>query len=132
DNYLSSNGENGSRGIQIDGVKGYNSLTSGVISNNKLRKFKSHGIGVDHSLRWLLDKNDITDNKGHAIIIYNSHRINVVNNSCYNNYNDISITQPSDQVIVSNNNIQKMMVADVTKNVFVTNNIISLTADLAG
>src|SRR5699024_965029 len=132
DNYLSSNGENDSSGIQIDGVKDSRSLTSGVISNNKLRKFKRHSIGVDHSLRWLIDKNDITNNEGHAIIIYNSSRVNVVNNSCYNNNNDISITQPSDQVIVSNNNIQKMIVTNLVKNVFVTNNIISITADLSG
>src|SRR5699024_6458276 len=113
DNYLSGIQDNSdSRGIQIAGKKGSHGLNDGIISFNKVKRFGSHGVGVDFSKTWVIESNEISSSGKNGLIIYGIEDGAVTNNLLRDNYKnlgvsdvDIQITQSSENVSITGNTV---------------------------
>lgn len=135
-NYMSGKqSDGGSRGIQIAGIKDGYGIQGGTIKNNKVKRFGSHGIGIDYVGKWIIDGNECQDNGKNGIILYGASLCTVTGNvSLSNNQDDsgqfdLAIRQGSDKVTVSGNTFTSVRVFNDSFNIFVTSNTITNKVD---
>lgn len=125
-----------SRGIQITGVSGGYGLHGGTIKNNKVKRFGSHGIGVDFSNKWIIDGNECQENGKNGIILWGSANITVTgnvsigNNTSDSNQFDIAVRQSgAEHITITGNTIGTLRVFNDALYTFVTSNTIMNKVD---
>ena len=138
DNYMSGKNNGDSRAIQITGINEGYSLDGGNISNNKIKRFGGHGVGVDYCEKWVIEGNDITSCGKSGIIYYRSiygtinNNISRGNNTSNGNNNDIGVASPSTKVAISNNVIDTFTSTSGNREVLATGNIVHNSLSMAG
>lgn len=129
ENYLSGKDNRDSRGIHIAGINGGLEVSSGNITNNKIKNFGGHGIGVDFSNQWVIQGNDVNNGGRTGIFVYGSAQVIVSNNTSHGNSNagtpdyDISVINNSANVIVESNVVDNIQMESTVIGIF-KNNIV--------
>ena len=135
---MSGKNNGDSRAIQITGINEGYSLDGGNISNNKIKRFGGHGVGVDYCEKWVIEGNDITSCGKSGIIFYRSiygtinNNISRGNNTSNGNNNDIGVASPSTKVAISNNVIDTFTSTSGNREVLATGNIVHNSLSMAG
>lgn len=129
ENYLSGKDNRDSRGIHIAGTNGGLEVSSGNITNNKIKNFGGHGIGVDFSNQWVIQGNDVNNGGRTGIFVYGSAQVIVSNNTSHGNSNagtgdyDINVINNSANVIVESNVVDNIQMESTVIGIF-KNNIV--------
>lgn len=135
-NYMSGLPNNSnSRGIQIAGIKDGFGIQGGTIKNNKIKRFGSHGIGIDFCGKWVVQGNETQNNGKNGIILWGaelctlSGNVSISNNEDDSGQFDIAVRQGAQNITITGNTIGTLRVFNDALYTFVTSNTIMNKVD---